>query len=637
MPIPNCESIAEICIEHCPAAIAILDRDLRYLFANSRWIKDFRLKDRNLTGRHHYEVFPEIPEKWKEVHRRCLAGAVEIGDEESFQRADGSVEWIHWEIRPWKTDNGEIGGIIIISELLTHRRHERQERSQAEAALRLQSAALEAAGTSILMTDRNGRIEWVNPAFVALTGWSADEAIGRTPGDLLNSGRHDESFYRNLWQTIAAGRVWRGEIVNRRKDGELRTIEMSITPLRDDTGEINHFVAIHVDVTDRKQLEAQNRQSQRIEAIGTLAGGVAHDLNNILTPVLMMSDMLVGKLTDERELEMVRMIRDGARRGGDIVRQLLAFSRGSPGERVPIQARHILKEMLNVMRETFPREIDLRLQAPNDLWTIVVEPTQLSQIILNLCVNARDAMPDGGHLALAASNVTLRETDPIRPSDSAPGAYVLIEVRDSGIGIAPLIKPRIFDPFFTTKPEGKGSGLGLSTVVGIVRGYGGFLSVESEVGLGTVFRVYIPAHADLAAAPIADEPATRASGNGRLVLMVDDERDVREATRRALEKHGFRVLAAVNGADALGIYSRHAGSVAAVLTDVMMPGMNGVSLIRELRSRGCTVPVVVTSGVGDLDKGEELNALGVKEILMKPTSVATLIDAVERSLKAVVA
>ena len=281
------------------------------------------------------------------------------------------------------------------------------ERRTAEKTLRLQGAALEAAANAIIITYRQGAIEWANPAFSSLSGWPLAEVLGKNPRDLVKSGEHDATFYRQMWDTLLAGKVWQGEIVNRRKDGALRTEDMTITPLRDEQGEIAHFIAIKQDVTQYKTMEAHFLQAQRMEAIGALAGGIAHDLNNILTPIAMVTAMLKDKLTTESDRELLAMAQSNARRGAEIIKQLLTFSRGQDGERTAVQARHLITEMLTMMRETFPRELDLQQQLPSNLWTVIADPTQLHQVLMNLCVNARDAIVGAGRVTLETANVVL--------------------------------------------------------------------------------------------------------------------------------------------------------------------------------------------------------------------------------------
>ena len=506
------------------------------------------------------------------------------------------------------------------------------KRVEAERTLRLQGAALQAAANAVVITDRQGLIEWVNPAFVALSGWEAHEARGKNPGILIKSGDHEPDFYRQMWETILAGEVWRGEVTNRRKDGSRWIEEMTITPLRDARGDITHFIAIKQDVTQQKAMELHLLQTQRLEAVGTLASGIAHDLNNILSPILMVSGLIRTKLTADEDKELLAMMVREARRGADIIRQLLTFSRGLEGQRRIVQPRYILKELVTMMRETFPREIELHHEIAPELWAVEADHTQLHQILLNLCVNARDALADGGQLHLRATNLTLERDDALLPAANRPGPYICIEVRDTGHGIPPEILHRIFDPFFTTKPQGKGTGLGLSTVLGLVQRHEGFVTVASAPGEGARFKVYLPATPGQAAGdPGPDEPALEL-GQNQLVLVVDDERNIREALRSTLQKHGYQVHVAGDGKVALDLYREHQAELSLIITDLMMPTMNGLALIKAVRAHDPVLPIIATSGLGDVDHGPELAALGVTEILTKPYTITHLLSLVRHQL-----
>ena len=326
------------------------------------------------------------------------------------------------------------------------------------------------------------------------------------------------------------------------------------------------------------------------------------------------------------------MLQNGARRGAGIISQLLTFSRGIEGERIAVQPRHIIKEIMTIMRETFPRQIELSIEVPSDLPVITADPTQLHQVLLNLCVNARDALPEGGRIALQAHAADFPAGDPALPPDVAPGLFVVIEVSDTGHGVPPEIKARIFDPFFTTKPPGKGTGLGLSTALGIVRSHGGFLAVESELGYGTVFRVCLPVGQATDTLLAADERDPKSYGRGELILVVDDERDVRQAHRFALEGHGYSVIEAVNGQHALGEFTRRRREIALILTDLMMPVLSGLPLIKAVRATDARIPIIAMTGLGENDQIDELRKFGVPYVLSKPITKGALLAEIERLL-----
>lgn len=417
-----------------------------------------------------------------------------------------------------------------------------------------------------------------------------------------------------------------------RPDGSHRWIRDRAFPVCDRQGVVTRFVGVADDITDRRRLEEQFLRAQRLEAIGTLSSGIAHDLNNILSPLRMVSALLRDSLMNPHDLELLGMIEQTSQRGGNIIKQLLAFSRGLPGDRVSLQPVHLVKEIGALIAETFPREIEIRHDVGPGLWPVLADATQLHQVLLNLCVNARDAMPGGGRLTLVARNVTLTEADAAKSPDAKPGAYVMLGVQDTGQGIAPEIIDRIFEPFFTTKEIGRGTGLGLSTVMGIVRSHGGFLTVTSQVGQGTQFDAYLPASANHEAAGDSALTNVGLMGANELVLVVDDEEPIRTMTRRFLEQYGYRVMVAANGREALAIVEARANEVQVLLTDVMMPVMSGVALIRAVRERAPAIKVIATSGLTEPERTQELAALGVHKVQTKPCDPLVLLGVIYAEL-----
>jgi len=378
-------------------------------------------------------------------------------------------------------------------------------------------------------------------------------------------------------------------------------------------------------------MEEKFLRTQRLEAIGTLSSGIAHDLNNILAPMLLVSPFLKGKLKDPKDVGLLTMIEQGAQRAANIIKQLLTFSRGIEGMRGSVQTRHLLKEMLAIMRETFPREIEVVEEISADLWPINADTTQIHQVLMNLCVNARDAIHAGGKITLSAENIYISENEIGGSPAMKPGVYVRLTVTDTGEGIPRENLDRIFEPFFTTKEIGKGTGLGLSTVLGIVKSHEGFVTVYSEPGLGTSFKIHLPAIVGATDDITAATPASRC-GRQELILIVDDEAALRQALRLALENSNYRVLVAVDGREAIKLFLANRGSVRLVLTDIMMPGMNGVALIRALRALEPRLRVVAVSGLTDQDRRGELAALGVTNTLSKPCSADEILEAIHREL-----
>ncbi len=460
---------------------------------------------------------------------------------------------------------------------------------------------------------------------------SHHEVLGRTDEDFFSPEQAAE-FRADELTVLAGTPLIDKQETSAQPDGHHRFYLTTKLPRRDSSGKVIGIVGIGRDITEQKLLEEKFLRSQRLEAIGTLAGGVAHDLNNILAPMLMAAGLLKHKLVNQRDREILSMVELGAQRGANIIKQLLTFSRGVEGERVNVQIRHLIDEMVHLMRETFPRNIEIRQHIPSDLWSVVADATQLNQVLMNLCVNARDAMPDGGRLTLEVCNTELSEEESNIHVAAKPGPYIIIKVSDTGHGIPPAVIDRIFDPFFTTKGIGKGTGLGLSTVVGIVKSHGGFLTVYSEPGRGAAFKVYLPASRDPVLARTSASTPPMPVGHNELILVVDDEELICETISRTLMSRGYRVLTACNGEEAIQVFSQHHDAVRLVLTDVMMPVMGGVELIQALRVLEPEIRILATSGLDQDDRRVELLALGVTEILGKPFAPAQLLKMVEQAL-----
>jgi nitrogen-specific signal transduction histidine kinase/ActR/RegA family two-component response regulator len=407
--------------------------------------------------------------------------------------------------------------------------------------------------------------------------------------------------------------------------------------VRDSEGKPESILTLNTDLTEKKKLEAHSLRTQRLEGIGTLASGVAHDLNNILAPILMAVPMLRWGLTPEEAEKMISTVEMSAQRGAELVKQLLTFGRGVEGKRVLIQAKHLVKDMVKIAQQTFPKAISVKSKVPADLWPILVDATQLHQVLLNLCVNARDAMPTGGTLLVHLENIRLDEQYVSMNPEAAPGPYVRLRVSDTGTGIPPEIIHKIFEPFFTTKELGKGTGLGLSTVLGIVKSHGGFLEVHSQGGRGTTFEVYLPATPEERIE--ADQPTVTLAldGHGECILVVDDEPMIREVTQKTLEKHGYRVLLAEDGVEALALYAQHRDEINAVMTDIAMPWLDGVAAIRGLKKMNPAVKVIASSGHGSTrwrsEKMAQLNEMGVTAFLAKPFNANKLLVSLQEIIR----
>ena len=491
-------------------------------------------------------------------------------------RRDGSEFPVDLSLSRWETAEGWFFTAII---------RDTTDQERSEAVLRLEGAALEAAANTIVITDRDGVIEWVNAAFTTATGHERWEAIGRTPGGLLASGRTEPAMYRMLWETILAGKVWHGEIVNRRKDGTLFTEEMTVTPLRDARGEITHFIAVKQDITQRRSLEDQFRQSQKMESVGRLAGGVAHDFNNMLSVILGHAELAMAQVDAVHPLHAeLTEIHTAARRSAELTRRLLAFARKQTVVPAVLDVNDCVANSLRMLQRLIGEDITLDWRPEPALWAIKMDPSQLDQIFVNLCVNARDAINGVGTLAIATANCTLDAAFCATRADATPGDYVRLTVRDSGCGMSAAVLAHLFEPFFTTKGEGQGTGLGLATVYGAVRQNEGFITVDSLPSMGTTFELFLPRHQG-----VESRSATPAGGQAALrgtetILVVEDEAAILSVAERALRAHGYTVLGAGEVDQALALAKEYAGRIDLLLTDVIMPQRSGADLAAALES-----------------------------------------------------
>jgi PAS domain S-box-containing protein len=509
------------------------------------------------------------------------------------------------------------------------------DRHRAEAQIRDQAALLNQTNDAILVRSLAGEITLWNRGAELLFGWSAPEALGRNAKDILAPAASREKIAA-VEQELQKKGHWLGEMDYVTKSGKHLIGQARATLVRDAAGAPQSILVLITDITEQKLLEAQFLRAQRLEAVGTLASGIAHDLNNILAPILMAVPILREPQTPEAMVPTLDLVESSALRAADVVRQLLTFSRGLGGERIPLHLKHLLRDLRNIARETFPKNIRFTSQAAPDLWLLVADPTQLHQLLLNLCINARDAMPRGGTLAVTAANFSVDDQFANMVTGAHPGAYVQLQVQDTGTGIAPGNLDKIFDPFFTTKEVGRGTGLGLATVQKVVIGHGGFLRVRSQMGTGTTFEVYLPAapHAVALAESAAPPPAL--AGQGELILLVEDEEHIQETIQATLLRHGYRAVVAGNGIEAIDIFSQRRKEIKAVLTDLMMPVMDGLALVRVLAKVAPGLPVVVSTGFGnDPDQEEnleELRRLGVSTFLTKPYTSDQLLHALHGAL-----
>ncbi len=536
----------------------------------------------------------------------------------------------------WTTTRGEVvhgadGAVVKLRGTV----HDITERRRVEESLRLQSAALHAAADAIVITDHTGTIEWINPGFTQLSGYTSDEAVGKHHRDLVNSGKQDKAFFKDLWDTILAGRTWRGEVINRRKDGRLYTQDQSITPITDASGVLTHFIAIQQDITERLQLEAQFRQAQKMESVGQLTSGIAHDFNNLLTVINGMSDLVLQQISKDDPLRAdVDEIRRAGERAAALTRQLLAFSRQQILEPRVLSVGTVVAGMETLLGRLLGEDIDLVVVSTSDSWHVRADAGQLEQVITNLAVNARDAMPSGGNLTIEVQNATIDEASVHQHGEAVPpGRYVRLTLSDSGAGMDKATRERIFEPFFTTKGPGKGTGLGLSTAFGIVKQSQGFIGVYSEVGHGTSFRIYLPAVTAIAGTNEPVPPVTP-SVCTETILVVEDNAGLRALAGRVLIPAGYDVLVAATGEEALRLLAHYEATVHLLLSDVALPGMSGRLLAEELAQVRPGMKVLYMSGY----TSDTIVRHGVLEARMsfldKPFTAAALLRKVRDRLDA---
>ncbi|GAB1542207.1 response regulator [Scytonema sp. NUACC21] len=499
------------------------------------------------------------------------------------------------------------------------------DRKQAEKKVQEQAALLDITTDAILVRDSNNKIRFWNKAAEQLYGWTADEAIGKNANELLYKPEM-LSQLESIQNTLTHVSSWQGELHQVTKAGNSIIVASRWTLINNLFGEAKSILTVNTNITEKKQLEAQFLQAQRMESLGTLASGIAHDLNNALTPMMMIIQLLETKFADEQSQQWISVLEKNVTRAADLVKQVLCFSQGSEAKFINLQVRHLILEVEQILKQTFPKAINILIDIPTpNLWSIYGDATQLHQVLMNLCINARDAMPVGGNLQISAKNVWIDSDYASKYIDAKVGPYVAIAVADTGIGIPKEIVSRVFDPFFTTKKVGQGTGLGLSTVMGIVKSHGGFVSMESTVGKGTTFQVCLPVKQAIEADNTLAENNDLLPGHGELVLVVDDDDSIREMTKTLLERNAYRVLVARDGMEAVALYTQHLQEIHVALIDMMMPSMDGPTTIRILRKINPKIKIIGFSGL--VSNHEMLKFLGgsVATFLPKPFSLDDLL------------
>ncbi len=603
--------------------VAITDAHGKITYANDKFCSISQYSRAELIGQDHRII--NSGHHSKEFMRDMWAtiGQGKVWQGELKNRAkDGSFYWVDSTIVPFLKLDGKPYQYVAMRTDIT-------ERKQVEGVLRENEERFRQLAENIRevfwMTDvAKNQMIYISPGYEAVWGRTC-QSLSQSPLNWLEAIHpEDRERMRQAVATKQVGGSYDEEYRILRPDGSVRWIHDKAFPVKNAGGAVYRVVGVAEDITERLM---NKLRSQRLEAIGTLAGGVAHDLNNALAPIMMGMELLREQNPDE--LEMLDLIQNSAQRATDMVQQLLSFAKGTPGERVSLQPGRLVKELENLMQGSFPKNLQLVVISDPKLPTVLGDATQLHQVLLNLCVNARDAMPHGGTLTLEAQRMEVDAAYASSFPDAKPGDYVLLRVRDTGTGIPPEILDRIFDPFFTTKGPDKGTGLGLSTVLGIVKGHGGFVQVYSQPGRGSTFTAYLPAEGAGRDTKLVTKAAVEFRGQGETILFVDDEAAVREMARAVLRRLNFKPLTATDGADGLIQVAEHRKELRAIITDLHMPHMDGLAFVRALRRMLPDIPVVVASGRMEDALAGEFKLLGVTSRLDKPFTEGQLAEALK--------
>jgi PAS domain S-box-containing protein len=602
--------------EYAPDGILIADANSNYIDANASICAMLGYSHDELVGLHASDIVAPAEARHVAPALSIITTGGEYSREWQFRRKDGSL--FPAEVIAALMPDGNLLGMV----------RDITERKRAEARFR---RLADSNAQGVMFWSLEGRIIGANDAFLRIVGYTREDLdAGRmnwpdmTPVDCAEAER------KCVEEIIAHGVCTPFEAAYIRKDGSRVNVLVGAAAFDDNPQEGVTFI---LDLTERNKLEQQFFRAQRMESIGTLAGGIAHDLNNMLTPILLSVQLLKEDVKEPALVECLDTLNESAMRAAALVQQVLSFARGVDGRHVQVDVHHLMDDLLKMMRDTFPKSINVRSTAADDLWMVTGDPTQIHQVFLNLCVNARDAMPLGGSLTISMENVTVDETYAGMNIDSHPGEYVMVKVSDTGTGIPVEVKERMFEPFFTTKEVGKGTGLGLSTVIAILKSQGGFVHVYSEMGEGTKFHVYLPANRKAVEelATTIDVPLM-SQGNGELILIVDDEPAIRNVAQSTLERFGYRAMVASNGAEAVAMYAQHGHEIAVVLTDMMMPIMDGPATVVALKAIDPTVKIIGSSGLASSYGIVKASDAGVQHFVPKPYTAEGLLGVLHEVL-----
>jgi PAS domain S-box-containing protein len=616
--------------EASPVGIFRMDAQGNCVYVNRQWCQmTGMLLEQALQQNWSRALHPEDTQLILATWQQALQAELPFRLEFRIQRPDRSIIWVFAQALPQHRNGTELLGYIGTMTDIS-------DRKQAEQKIREQADLIDIASDAIFVRDLNNNITFWNRGAERLYGWTTAEVLGRN-SDLKLSPKNTTTE-TEIFQAVIQQGEWQGELYRINQIGQEVIVATRCTLVRDDAGEARSILTVDTDVTEKKRLESQFLRAQRLESLGTLASGIAHDFNNILTPILGIAQLLPMRLPDldDRNQQMLRIVADSAKRGAELVKQIVVFARGGDGKRIPLQISHLLSEIVQMAHQTFPKDIEIRANLnPQESWLVSADATHLHQVFMNLAVNARDAMPDGGILSFSSEQVVIDAAFAKRNLEAIPGDYLLITVSDTGTGIPTELLERIFEPFFTTKEVGKGTGLGLSTILGIVKNHEGFVKVCSEVGQGSQFKVYLPMIQYTAPGPIAQSSVL--PGRNELILIVEDEPSIQQVLKISLEDCNYRTLTANNGLEAIAHYQAHQQDhqqdIQVVLMDMMMPTLDGLSAIQRIKALNPAVKVIAMSGLAsNRQVVETIGDQTIKAFLPKPYTTQELLETLHRIL-----
>ncbi len=606
--------------------IMFLDRDWRFTYVNSTASELVGRSDAELVGKSAWDVFPDGVDGpyWHAYHR-----ALDTGERqhvrEFFEPLGG---W--YDVTAYPTESG----LALYVRDVTDEELTRQHAEDTQRRLADQARLLDASYDAMIVRSLDHTIQYWNRAASDLYGWSADEAVGRSVTELLYD---DTTAFLEANEALSRDGYWSGDLQQRTRDGDSLIVQTRWQLVLDDRGEPSAIFAVNHDITQERAATEARLRAQRMESLGTLAGGIAHDLNNVLTPILMSIQLLSQRERDETEKQILTGVEDAVKRGADMIRQVLSFARGVEGRRIRVSLEGLVEDLTQFARDALPKNITIAVTREGPAGDTMGDPTQLLQVLINLVTNAKDAMPTGGELRINARVISVDDQLGSASHLAAPGDYVSIEIEDDGHGMPAEVVSKVFEPFFTTKDPGRGTGLGLATSLAIVRSHGGFVNVRSEEGVGTCFQVALPLarEDEPASGPHSPAPAAMPRGQHEVILVVDDEPMIRKVTAQTLTAHGYRVITASQGAEALALIDSAEHPVDLVLTDMMMPVMDGAELSAFLEEHHPELPIIAMSGLNSHDSGTREAGMGITRFLPKPFTTSLLLTAVSDTLQGV--